>query len=641
MFIRNCKSLIVNSVLLPVLIIGMLGVLPSSPVLAAVISVTNTNDSGVGSLRQSILNAIPGDTITFDPSLSGQTIKLGSTLILDEDLTIDGSALNPKIHISGDNSVPIFEVTPGATVTLNGLIIIDGWATEDEFGSSFAGGINNLGTLNIIGSLISNNGSDLSIYGNGGGIRNAGRLTITKSAISNNSAYYGAGIMNLGESLDIFESTISENVAIEGGGIYNAGLLNLKDSTVANNSARGGGIISTGTTQITNSTFAGNVSSSEGGGILSYGPLTVVNSTFSYNAAAVIGGAIYNGNGLLNLTNTILANSLSGGDCYNDTTVNGMLGVISHNLIEENGVSPSHCGLPALTQDPKLGVLSENTGATQTIPLQPGSPAINAGDDASCPATDQRGITRPQGSHCDLGAYEYHEKKGSDTTGVFRPSNGLLYLKHQNVTGFADIEINYGIGGDYPVVGDWDGNGTVTIGVYRNGQFYLRNTNTIGFADKAFAFGQPGDQPVAGDWDGDGIDTIGVYRNGTFFLRNSNDAGVPEMIFGLGILGDVGIAGDWDGNGMDSTGVFRPSNGLLYLKNKNETGFADIEINYGIGGDKPVTGDWNGDGIDTIGVYRNAQFYLRNSNTIGFADLVFALGVPGDHPIAGNWDGLP
>ena len=230
---------------------------------------------------------------------------------------------------------------------------------------------------------------------------------------------------------------------------------------------------------------------------------------------------------------------------------------------------------------------------------------------------------------------------GADTTGVFRPSNGLLYLKHKNETGFADVEINYGIGWDYPVVGDWDGNGTVTIGVYRNGQFYLRNQNTIGFADKVFPFGAPGDQPVAGDWNGDGIDTIGVYRNGTFFLRNTNEPAAPEMIFGLGVPGDVGIAGDWDGDGMDSTGVFRPSNGALYLKYKNETGFADLQINYGIGGDHPVTGDWDGNGIDTIGVYRNGQFFLRNTNSIGFADWVFGLGIPGDHPIAGNWDGLP
>ena len=227
-----------------------------------------------------------------------------------------------------------------------------------------------------------------------------------------------------------------------------------------------------------------------------------------------------------------------------------------------------------------------------------------------------------------------------DTTGVFRPSNGLLYLKNLNVTGFADIAVNYGTGGDYPIAGDWDGNGTATIGIYRNGSFYLRNSNTLGFADIVFAFGTPGDQPIAGDWDGDGVDTIGVYSNGQFLLRNSNSVGTADMSFYLGNPGDVGIAGDWNGDGMDTTGVFRPSNGIIFLKNANTTGFADIALNYGLAGDMPVTGDWNNDGIDTIGVYRNAQFLLRNSNTIGFAEIMFGLGNPGDMPISGNWDGV-
>ena len=232
---------------------------------------------------------------------------------------------------------------------------------------------------------------------------------------------------------------------------------------------------------------------------------------------------------------------------------------------------------------------------------------------------------------------------GGDTTGVFRPTNGALYMKNSNTTGFADVAINYGIPNDYPVVGDWDGNGTTTIGIYRNGVFYLRKSNTIGIADVYFAFGSPGDQPVAGDWNNDGIDTIGVYRssNFTFYLRNSNTTGVPDAFFQLGIPGDVGIAGDWNNDGFDTTGVFRPSSGALFLKNTNTTGTADIGINYGIPGDKPVTGDWNSDGIDTIGVYRGNTFYLRNSNTIGGADMVFALGISGDIPIAGNWDALP
>ena len=236
--------------------------------------------------------------------------------------------------------------------------------------------------------------------------------------------------------------------------------------------------------------------------------------------------------------------------------------------------------------------------------------------------------------HMDIGG-------GPDTTGVFRPTNGILFLKNTNTSGFADIGANYGIPGDYPIVGDWDGDGDVTIGVYRNGTFFLRNANTVGFADLAFPFGQPGDQPVAGDWNGDGIDTIGVFRIGTFFLRNSNSAGGADISFGLGNPGDVGITGDWNGDGFDTTGVFRPVNGILFLKNTNDTGFADIGINYGIPGDQPVVGDWDGNGTSTIGVYRNGRFFLRNSNTLGFADIVFDLGNPGDMPIAGNWDGIP
>jgi hypothetical protein len=85
---------------------------------------------------------------------------------------------------------------------------------------------------------------------------------------------------------------------------------------------------------------------------------------------------------------------------------------------------------------------------------------------------------------------------------VFRPSNGALYLKNQNTTGIADIQINYGLPGDKPVTGDWNNDGMDTIGVYRNGTFYLRNSNTIGFADIVFALGVGGDMPIAGNWDG-------------------------------------------------------------------------------------------------------------------------------------------
>jgi hypothetical protein len=230
-----------------------------------------------------------------------------------------------------------------------------------------------------------------------------------------------------------------------------------------------------------------------------------------------------------------------------------------------------------------------------------------------------------------------------ETVGVFRRADVAWFLRNSNTSGAPDISTNYGIPTDYPVVGDWDGNGTTTIGVYRNGVFYLSNSNSLSSADIVFAFGAPGDQPIAGDWDNDGIDTVGLYRSSTvtFSLRNSNSAGAPDVSFTFGNPGDVAIAGDWDGDHFDTVGVYRPSDGTLFFKNTNTTGFADLAFIYGLAGDKPLTGDWNNDGVDTIGVYRNGTFYLRNSNATGFADFVVTLTTPGDLPVAGDWDGLP
>lgn len=225
-----------------------------------------------------------------------------------------------------------------------------------------------------------------------------------------------------------------------------------------------------------------------------------------------------------------------------------------------------------------------------------------------------------------------------DTVGVFRPSNGVIYLKNTNTAGFADIETLYGQGGDVAIAGDWDGDGTDGFGIYRNGVFYLRNATSPGFADVILPFGIPTDLPVAGDWDGDGDDTPGVYRDGIFHIIDSVTAPVVTS-FSLGTVGDTPIAGDWDGDGRDGPGVFRPSNGLIYLKQEATSGFADIETIFGQAGDLPVAGDWDGDGDDTFGIYRDGSFYLRNETSPGFADFVFPLGVAGDTPLAGDWDG--
>ncbi|TKJ46448.1 hypothetical protein CEE34_08920, partial [Candidatus Aerophobetes bacterium Ae_b3a] len=92
-----------------------------------------------------------------------------------------------------------------------------------------------------------------------------------------------------------------------------------------------------------------------------------------------------------------------------------------------------------------------------------------------------------------------------DTIGVFRPSQAKFYLRNSNTSGYQDIApFCYGIPGDTPIAGDWDGDGIDTIGIFRSSQakFYLRNSNTSGYQDIApFCYGIPGDTPIAGDWD--------------------------------------------------------------------------------------------------------------------------------------------
>ena len=122
---------------------GAFSSLPNKSVRAATIAVTNTNDSGTGSLRQAIATANAGDTIHFDSALSGASIHLLSTLTLSKSVTIDGSALASQPAISGDDLYRVFYIDPGITVTLDSLIIAHG---ESPFGSS-GGGIFNAGAL--------------------------------------------------------------------------------------------------------------------------------------------------------------------------------------------------------------------------------------------------------------------------------------------------------------------------------------------------------------------------------------------------------------------------------------------------------------------------------------------------------------
>jgi len=226
--------------------------------------------------------------------------------------------------------------------------------------------------------------------------------------------------------------------------------------------------------------------------------------------------------------------------------------------------------------------------------------------------------------------------------GVVDQNTGLWSLRD---TDGGTFTFYFGNPGDVPFAGDWDCDGVDTPGLYRqsDGFVYLRNSNTQGVADVSFFFGNPGDVPIAGDFNNDGCDTVSIYRpsDARFYIVNElgvNDGGLgaADYSFLFGVVGDKPFVGDFNGDGTDTVGLHRESTGLVYFRNTNNTGVADYQFIFGIPNDMLVAGDWDGDGDDTVGVYRpsTGMFYVRNSNTAGFADAqVYAGSYTGIAPI--------
>jgi hypothetical protein len=140
------------------------------------------------------------------------------------------------------------------------------------------------------------------------------------------------------------------------------------------------------------------------------------------------------------------------------------------------------------------------------------------------------------------------------------------------------------------VVGDWNGDGKDTVSIYRasEGRFYIMNQlgtsgGGLGAADFSFLFGNPGDEPFVGDFDGNGKDSIGLYREsaGFVYFRNTLTTGVAHSSFYFGDPGDHVLAGDWNGDGKDSVGVHRPAYDHLYVNLSNTPGPADWDAYIG------------------------------------------------------------
>jgi hypothetical protein len=195
-----------------------------------------------------------------------------------------------------------------------------------------------------------------------------------------------------------------------------------------------------------------------------------------------------------------------------------------------------------------------------------------------------------------------------------------------------------------------------TVGVYYNGTFYLRGSNTSGVADIATTFGSANFRPVVGDWNGDGVDTIGVFdpQSARFHLRDANTPGAPNYVFLFGNPSDLPVAGRWDNTMTGSgVGVFRPSNGMFYAKRSLSSGPADyamvVDALPGSAVLNLLSGDWDGNGLDGIGLvnsWNGSDIFLTNSATSSTFHVDFAQfaqspfgGSPWDSFTAGDWFG--
>lgn len=405
---------------------------------ANVITVTNTNDSGPGSLRQALADANDGDTITF--AVTGTIGLTSGELLVDKSIVISGPGAE-GLAIDGNAKDRVFHIASGQTATISGLTVANGHAIEPGGGILNDHAVLILSNCTItgnsaagnVGGAIHNDGSNVGratlqinnslLTNNSGGIYNdalqAGAATavITYSTLSNNGP--GEAINNDGwsctfcgngtTSIQVTNSSIKNN---PGGAIYsdtgrqNCGgscpvTISIANSTISGN---GGGVRNStlSDTVVSNSTISDNGSgiSNENGAIAA----SVYNTTLSNNGVEIRN---FNAPVVVTMSHTIFNVSPGGHSILNDfgtVTSNG------YNVSSDDGGGFLNGPGDQINTDPILGPLQDNGGPTFTHALLPGSPALNAGDPNFTPPPyyDQRGpgFDRVKNGRLDVGSYE-------------------------------------------------------------------------------------------------------------------------------------------------------------------------------------------------------------------------------------------
>jgi hypothetical protein len=360
--------------------IGLINALAGGAAAPYHLVVLNTNDSGPGSFRQAISNAVSGAYITFSNSLAGATIRLTSgQLLISSNLTIDASALPGGITLNGNQASRIFQIASGATGRMLALTLTNAYSTGSG-GAIFNGGVLSLANCTLAG----NTGSGSL----GGAIGSLGPLTLTGCTFSGNGAGYGGAIQIQGTACTV-----------------------------------------------QNCTFTGNTSSlGNGGAILnSFGAImNILHCTFTSNSASLHGGDIDNTSSQLNITNTILAASTPD-DIYNAAGSTNTAG--GSNIVQVLNNAGTLVGANTiLAVNPQLAPLGNYGGPTWTQPPMPGSPAIDAAPFTTL-LTDQRGYPRVVGPRPDIGAAEFQDASPIVTTAADSGIGSLRYATTYTTNG--------------------------------------------------------------------------------------------------------------------------------------------------------------------------------------------------------------